>query len=212
MTARLEVTQLGPTDVVPHRVFTHPDHIEPDRAVMRVLIGDLNRHVVDAGRTDGAIVRYLPDEDQWFRRVVIPTPGLLAGPGEIAVVGFFGRMRDVVAPETAQRIAHLSRRLVEAVLGTPGILGYSTHLLADERNYANLVLLRDTGVIEEWRAGATHEAAARIESPNYYEYVRIYRGSIRLECLAKPDDLRLCQVKYWDYRGEPVWMAVRDLA
>lgn len=206
-----DVTRLGPADLVPRRVFTHPDHIEADRAVLRVLIADLYRHVAGVGAVEHPVLRYIPDEEDWFRRVVIPCPETLLGLRRMSAVGFFGRVRDSITPAIAQRIAGLSRELVEAVVATPGILGYSTHLLADERNYANLVLLKDVSVIECWKAQPTHDTAARVESPNYYEYVRIYYGSVRRDRPGDAADLRLHQVKYLDYRNDSVWLAVRDL-
>ncbi len=207
MTAFAPPVVLGPADAVAHRAFAHPDHIDGDRAVLCMLARDVGVQATAAGTRP--LIRYSPDREAWHRRVVVPRPGALLSSETITVVGFFGRIRDVVDPVVGEHIASLSEALVDAVLETAGVLGYSTHLLADERNYANLVLLSSPVIIERWRQATSHREAAGEWSPRYYEHVRIYRG-----CVDRMDGagaVRLESVKYWDYRSEPVWQAVRTL-
>ncbi len=201
---------LGRFDPAAKHAFAHPDHVAGDRAVLCMLLEDFHRHLDDV-ETNRPVVRYVPDPDEWHRRVVIPQPEAFHDQESLTVVGFFGRTRDVIDPLVARRIQELSGRLVEAVMCTPGVLGYSTHLLADEKNYANLVLVSAPGVIERWRTTAPHPSAAADWSPRYYQYVRIYRGSIGAADRDCTTGLQLESVKYWDYRNDPVWRAVRSL-
>ncbi len=199
---------LGHTDPVERRAFAHPDHIPADRAVVCMLLRDF---AAQAARADPRrpTVRYLPAPEDWYRRVVIPRP--LPRRATLTVVGFFGRMRDLIPEDISQRMAQLNDQMIDAVIDAPGMLGYTTHLLADERNYANLVLMRHSETITEWTASTAHRAATSEVAPCYYEYVRIYYGSIPTPALSQPDALTLSSVKYWDYRCDPVWHAVRPL-
>ncbi len=206
------VVRLGPREVVEGRTFTHPDHVPGDRAVLCMLIRDVNDQLVAAAGSDQPVTRYSPRPDAWYRRVVIPSPAALDDYDRITVVGFFGRIRDHVTTAAVRRIDELSARLFAAVSSTAGVLGYSTHLLADERNYANLVLVASPEVIERWRAAGTHQVAAEEASPDYYAHVRIYRGSAAPRDLAKVGAVVLDSVKYWDYRCDPVWHGIRTLA
>ncbi|MDX1689668.1 MAG: hypothetical protein R3290_01465 [Acidimicrobiia bacterium] len=210
MTTVAAPVHLGPDDVVAGRAFTHPDHVEPDRAVMYLLARDFHRHLTESGEGPDPVIRHLPGPDDWYRRVVIPRPSEVAGCDRLTVVGFFGRVRDEVDPAVEAEIKALSDRLVDAVLTTPDVLGYSTHLLADERNYANLVIVRGTEVLDRWRSVDPHPRAAADVSPDYYRHVRIYRGAIAGAELCD-GTVRLDSVKYWDYRDDPVWHAVRRL-
>ncbi len=201
---------LGPADSAQQRTFAHPDHVAGDRAVLAMLCRDVVAHV-EAAEGDDPLVCFVPSRAAWHRRVVIPRRRALLGDGAMTLVGFFGRVRDAVDPEVAERISALGEALAEAVLTAPGVLAYSTHLLADERNYANLVLVSTPEVIDTWRTTAPHPAAAGEWSPRYYAHVRIYRGSVERRHLHAEGAVRLEAVKYWDYRCDPVWQAVRTL-
>lgn len=201
---------LGPYEAAPHRSFAHPDHVAADRAVLCLLIADFSTHLAAAPRGAPAVC-HVPDVDEWHRRIVIPKPEALDAVTTVTVVGFFGRVADAVDDEVATRIKSLGESLVGTVLETPGVLGYTTHLLVDERNYANLVLVESPEVIERWRNARLHQTAAEEWSPRYYQHVRIYRGSIDSLDQDCTTALRLESVKYWDFRCDPVWHAIRSL-
>lgn len=201
---------LGPRELVEGRAFTDPEHVEGDRATLGMLARDVNRQLTDASAVE-PLIRFLPRIGDWRQRIVISRPDATRRQQLIAVVGFFGRVRENVDPGVADQIKELSDRLVDRVLTTPGLLAYSTQLLADGPNYANLVLLSDAGLIERWRTTAPHPRAADV-SPRYYECVRIYHGSLTNGALIGDGEVALDLVKYWDYRSTPVWHAIRDLA
>lgn len=203
---------LEPDEPVKRHAFAHPDHIAGDRAVLGMLARDLTVRLAGLVAHDEPLISYIPNRDEWHRRVVVPRPDELDRCERLTVVGFFGRVRDQIDPEVEYRIKALGEELVDAVVDTPGVLGYSTHLLADERNYANLVLLRNPEVIEQWRTRDPHPTAAEVWSPHYYAHVRIYRGRVERRSMDREGSIRLESAKYWDFRSDPVWRAVRRLA
>lgn len=199
------------TELVPGRGFAHPDHVFTDRATMRMLTADFRRHLIESA--SGPIARYTPSEEDWMRRVIIPRPDEAAPRVRFAVVGFFGRRRDEVSPDVVDEINRLGRTLVEAIPRATGVLGYLTHLLVDEKNYANLVVFDSFDSIQAWRDTTPHPVAAEMVSPDYYEHVRIYRGLVDVVA-PEPDGfaLTLDCVKYWDFRNRPTWHAIRNLS
>ena len=200
---------LKPTDAPSGHAFAHPDHIVADRATLEMLFTDFLRHLSACATEDQVVVRHVPDSDSWFRRVLIPRPVAATQREEFTVVGFFGRRRLIVAPEVNQLIADLSSALDEILPTIPGLLAYTTHLLVDELNYANLVVLDSPETISIWRDTAPHPEAAEAVSPAFYDHVRIYRGAVRFGMSNPVLDLE--RVKYWDFRQTPTWHAVRVL-
>lgn len=204
----LQSTDLSPEESVEGRPFADPDHIPSDRSMLGVLIRDVHRRL---GGTRDAIAAWTPSPERWHRRVLIPRPEAFDGLDRVVVVGFFGRVRDQVAPEVAARIHDLSTELEQRIHEVPGVLAYSTQLLADEHNYANLVMLDRPETIDVWRKTAPHPTAAGTLSAAYYAFIRIYRGSIAMARLADEGAVCLEQVMYWDYRSQPPWAARRRL-
>lgn len=203
------VHALGRGDVADSHAFSHPDHVLADASVLEFLIRDAVALAAEAG--DVAITVHIPDEAVWHRRVQIPDPVRLRSTEAMTVVGFFGRVKDVVDPAVAAKVSDTSELLAQSVFSVPGLLAYSSHQLADERNYANLVLVSDAAVVADWRAGHSHAFAAERLAPQYYEYVRIYNATATFDHRARslPCVDMIC-AKYWDYRMDPMWQAVRS--
>jgi hypothetical protein len=195
-------------EVVEDRLFAHPDHVTADKATMCMLIRDVARRLRAA---TGPFEVWEPSPDQWYRHVLVPRPEAFSRYTSLYVVGFFGRKRESVALEVARSIQDLSAELERRIHDFPGVLSYSTHLLADEHNYANLVMLDSANTIETWRTIRPHPVAAGRVSVDYYAYVRIYHGEIEVSQMETEGAVRLRLVKYWDYRSDPVWMAQRRL-
>lgn len=204
----MPVTMLGPDEVVEGRAFAHPDHVTADRSTLCLLIRDVHRRA--EGRT-GPVEDYVPTADSWQRRVLIPRPADLAADRRFTVIGFFGRKRDQIALDVARRLQDMSAELDRRIPEFTPVLAYSTHLLVDERDYANLVLLDRETAADEWRHVAPHPVAAGPLSKDYYAFVRIYRGSVDAADMGTEGAVRLHLVKYWDYRCDPTWTAERRL-
>ena len=201
--------RLGPHEVVADRMFAHPDHVSSDRTTLCLLIRDVQQRLASA---NGSIEAWEPTRDNWYRHVLIPRPEAFESRQRLTVVGFFGRKRDSVPLEVARAIQNLSAELDARIPQFPSVLSYSTHLLVDENNYANLVLLDSEDAISAWRNLAPHPVAAGPVSQRYYAFVRIYHGSVDVERMHIEGAVQLERVKYWDYRSEPTWTAHRELA
>lgn len=189
------------------RAFAHPDHIPADRSVLGVLLRDVGARLPQ----DRSVDVWVPDPHRWHRHVMIPDPTAFGRCAELTVVGFFGRRRDGVPTEVVDRITEMSRALEKELPSVPGVLSYTTSLLVDEVNYANLVLMDCPETIETWRHIRPHPTAAGSLSASYYDFVRIYHGSIPTARIGAQDALRLHRVRYWDFRAQPVWSATREL-
>jgi len=207
-----ERVALGFEDFASGRAFAHPDHIITDRATLNMLMTDFRRHLDAASTETNVVIRYIPTEESWFRRVIIPGPLRAAARDGFTIVGFFGRRRDEVAPAINEAIDELGKQLDAAIPSAPGVLGYTTHLLADEKNYSNLVVLESPDAILQWRNMSPHPHAAELVSPGFYDHVRIYHGQATITGPEPTDvQLDLQRVKYWDFRDQPTWHAVREL-
>lgn len=189
-------------------MFAHPDHVASDRSTLCLLIRDIQRRIREAS---GFVEVWEPTPEQWYRHVIIPRPEAFTRQGKLTVIGFFGRKRELVPLDVAQAIQDLSTDLDRLIPEFTGVLSYTTHLLVDELNYANLVLLESPDVIEGWRNAAPHPVAAGAVSKKYYSFIRIYHGSIDLADMATVGAVQLDRVKYWDYRSDPTWTAHREL-
>lgn len=201
--------RLEPNEVVTGRMFAHPDHVSSDRTTLCLLIRDVQRRLASA---TGPIEAWEPAPESWYRHVLIPRPEAFESRRRLTVVGFFGRKRDSVPLEVARAIQELSTELDRRIPEFPAVLSYSTHLLVDENNYANLVLLDSADAITAWRNMAPHPIAAGQVSQRYYAFVRIYHGSVDVERMHIEGAVQLERVKYWDYRSDPTWTAHRELA
>lgn len=207
MTSRTPLL-LEPDEVAEGRMFAHPDHVSSDRSTLCLLIRDVQRRLRSA---TGALETWVPSPDQWYRHVIIPRPETFPSHGRLPVVGFFGRRRESVAIETARAVQDLSTELEGCLSEFNGVLSYTTHLLVDELNYANLVVFESLDAITAWRDIAPHSTAAGPVSKDYYAFVRIYHGTVEATEMAIEGAVRLEKVKYWDYRSDPTWTAQRDL-
>lgn len=207
MTSRTPLL-LQPDELVEGRMFAHPDHISSDRSTLCLLVRDVQRRLRSA---TGAVETWEPSPEQWYRHVIIPRPETFPSHGRLSVVGFFGRRRDTVAIETARAVQDLSTELEGRLSEFTAVLSYTTHLLVDELNYANLVVFESPEAIATWRDIAPHSTAAGPVSRDYYDFVRIYQGTVDAAQMANEGAVRLEKVKYWDYRSDPTWTAHRDL-
>ena len=199
---------LSPDEVVPRRMFAHPDHVSSDRSTLCLLIRDVARRIAQSNEP---VEVWEPSKEDWYRHVIIPRPDAFADHERLTVVGFFGRKRDLVSLEVARAIQDMSDLLEQRIPTFTGVLSYSTHLLVDELNYANLVLFDSPEAIDSWRHTEPHHAAAGSLSKDYYAFVRIYHGSIVTQDLTREGAVHLERVKYWDYRDNPTWTAQREL-
>jgi len=195
------VVRLRPTEWPEHRPFADPGLVGRDRGILEQMIRDLY-----ASR--GAEPQFAKPK-RGRDRLIVTDSGRTHGPQPVTVVGFFGQRRPDGSPEIAERIDQANAEMLEQFAQFPMLLGYVSRLLADGFNYANLVVLASADGIERWRDRQDHVPAATVLSREYYSSVRIYNGE--MPCgLGCWEHLRLRVVKYWDYRDQSTWKAIRD--
>lgn len=195
------VVRLGPTEWPEHRPFTDPGLVDRDRGVLEEMIRDLY------ARREATPQLAKPKLGR--DRLIVTDSGRAHGTHPVVVVGFFGQRRPDGSPEIAEKIDQVNATMLERFGHFPLLLGYVSRLLADGFNYANLVVLAAAEGIELWRDREDHVPAATVLSREYYSSVRIYNGEIPCG-LGCWEHLRLGVVKYWDYRDDIVWQAIRD--
>ena len=201
---------LSLNQVIPERVFTHPDHVFYDQR----LLAYMARRICILFETGQATPHHprmstlsLVEPDGRSHRIILARPKSLFTAKSLTVVGFFGQRR-------VEGIEHLpmdstDHQLVQTMREHEGLFSYSTQELTCG-NFVNLVMFRDEEAKNFWGTCPVHARFAREISPQYYYTVRIYNGLLA-DGLTHPDQLNLQWAKYYDYQNEGVWMAARRL-
>ena len=199
---------LQPTDVLQNRPFTHPNHTVGDVNSLRYMVDQLCMYM-EPPRLDEKgsrpIIVHQPPGDQWTYRLVIVQPEELLAERPLTFVGFLGQRREGADQELAHEF---DRTLVAEIPDYPGLLSYSTMALISG-NYSNLVLFSDPSAKQQWSRSQAHAQAVNRLAPDYYVSVRLYNGVLPRGIHASRD-LRLERIKYYDYRDDPWWHAVRE--
>ena len=193
-------------ELITERPFTHLNYIPKDRDVLLYMAGRLCMVLETSPDGLQADLPILIDEpDGRWHRFYVPRPNVLMQASPVFVVGFFGHKRKGMH---VSHFGNLDNLLIEQIPTFEGVLSYSTMSLPDG-NYGNLVLLADEGIKLRWMEGETHSRAVA-RSPGYYQSIRIDNG-IFPDGILQLDSLRITRVKYYDYREDPAWRAVREL-
>lgn len=193
---------------------THPDHpctdaglYAPDLDLLAYMLQDLRSllRANDAGKAE--LIAHEPkfwEVHGMRRRTVVCEPEKVRGRTRVCVVGFFGERRD---PEGERPLDELEVDLLREFRNYPGILSYSSIELANDY-WTNLVVHRVPDDTEAWRENSAHAHAVAV-SPELYDSVRIHNGHL-IDGVASNQAIVVDRTKYWDYRADPVWHAVRE--
>lgn len=204
----VKVPYLAPEDKVEGRDFADPEQIPNDVNTLRYMTDQVclflrNPHLY-AGQTRPIII-HRPDTVKWVYRMVIPDPEWLLSLTEIAFVGFLGKRREDADLALGNEFDEI---LVGEIPEHPGLLCYSTMALMCG-NFCNLVLFADETIKDNWSRSKAHAQAVGRLAPDYYLSVRLYNG-ILPKGVGGSQSLYLTKVKYFDYRENPWWQAVRQ--
>lgn len=209
-----EAAQLSRTDVLIERPFTHPEHAYSDLAILHNMLDELRiQHgqiLPDHPATESSTYHF-PRAEGYQKRVIIFQPHRLFDTTPLTVIGFFGQRsmpRDI---DLEGAIFDVGHELLADLYLQPGIISYSTTMLADCYNYANLVLLDSDEYIEQWRQNVTHQEVNDALSPHYYANVRIYNGRLTPAGLSHRPSIDFVHVKYFDYQSSQFWRGIRAL-
>lgn len=204
------IVQISPADILIERPFTHPSHIPEDLSTLRYMAGHLdltlqNHHTV-TGKPQTITIN-LPDQHNWVHRQVLANPRHLNQPNLVHVVGFFSHRRPRADLEQVQEFDMM---LMEEIPQHDGLISYSSMQLKNG-DFANLVLFVDEAAQMDWSRSEVHARAAYELSPNFFHWVRIYKGVLP-HGIEQNEELRLHKARYFDYDQTPVWRGVRTLA
>jgi len=197
---------LSPTELLPTRPFTHPDHTSGDLKTLLYMLDQVSAFL-DMNRSHDHLQHpiLLHEPDGRAHRYFIPNPKPLIEARDLAVVGFFGHKRPDANPN---HFGGLGEAIMGKIPSCRDILGYSNMAL-DGENFSNLVLLRDETVKQLWMESEAHSEAVN-RSPGYYATVRIYNGTLA-GGVTSPGTLCLRKVKYYDFESNPPWRGERNL-
>lgn len=204
----VEVPYLSPTDMVEGRAFTNPEQIPNDMNTLRYMTDQvclflrtpqLYQHL------KRPIIVYRPDGKKWLSRFIVPDPERLIGRDPIAFVGFMGRRREDADVALGTEFDEI---LISEIPDHPDLLCYHTMALICG-NFCNLVLFANERVKEDWARSKAHAQAVGKLAPDYYRSIRLYNGRMPAG-VADSQAMYLTKVKYFDYKEEPMWRAVRS--
>ena len=187
------------------RPFTAP---EWTRREERIMGGMLSRLRAQAPRwpRDGTGFRLCePDSDGHRHWIRVPDCAALRRARQLTVVGFFGRAR---ADVDQSPIHELEGGIVDTLETIPGVLCYYDLALA-EGGYGNLILCSAPDAPTHVHDHPLHRRAVGL-TPRHYHCVRLHTGAIRGR-FSGDAGLVLERTRYYDFDGEPPWLAVRDL-
>jgi hypothetical protein len=202
---------LGPADLVESRLFAHPDHNAADLEALAAMAARLQQLLLASGAVDlmtpGQIYELHTPAGRRLR-VVVSQPAALRGSADLPVVGFFGHRRPVVPPDVIADKDAIDLELIAEFPRHPGVLAYCSMAL-DDADYGNLVIMAQPETRDQWSTSARHAFASRLIAPQYYATIRLHNavlpGGLASGCAPV-----LVRTKYYDYRDDWHWSAVRE--
>jgi hypothetical protein len=202
--------RLAPRETAAGHEFTDPDRTPGDLRSVRVMLGEIRRHVASAASLPPEprpLVLERREADGRAHRTVVCDERRLADGEDLTWVGFFAmRRRDRDHTPLTLR----DDELIQEFPAHPGILSYSSLELPDG-DWGNLILLDGDEAREHWRTSARHADAVRELAPRHYTDVRVHQGVLAGGVLAAREPL-LRRTKYYDYRRGATWRAEREWA
>ncbi len=204
-----QLIRLGPSEMVEDRPFTGPARSLADARTLQHMAQTLRQFVQAAAPVPDQprpIILYLEETGGRLHRIALVNPAAMGQPGDLTVVGFCGQKRPHVNRDI---LNELDRELIAELPDFGDLLSYST-LQLDNGDACNLVLFSHPQGIQHWARNQKHAQAVQM-SPDFYESIRLHQGRLP-GGLMSPGSLVLLRTKYYDYRDQPVWRAVRDLA
>lgn len=111
-------------------------------------------------------------------RMLVFAPHELLTLEEMRFVGFVSRRKQELEQRIIDELFRADELMLAELTHIPGLLSYSS-LELRPGNWYNLVLFRDESVKMHIRHVETHRYAAHILSPAYYEWIRLYNGSLK---------------------------------
>jgi hypothetical protein len=203
---------LGPAECDEDRPFAHVEHNAEDLRAMIIMAAHLRELMLDNARLIDPASPYQVHEltsshGRWLR-LIIAQPEALMVKDDLACVGFFGHRRPAVTAIQRDDEHAIDAEMIAEIPNYPGVLGYCS-MEVGQSDFGNLVLMAKAETIDHWRTSARHAFAARVVAPAIYTSVRLHNGLLPGGLLSGADPL-LVRTKYYDFRSEWPWQAVRE--
>lgn len=202
------VVHLGPEEVVGERPFTNPDKNADDLVILRHMRNRLCRLLRESGKLPSEprplVLQFLEDDIRRHRIVISRLEDLLSH-RELIWVGFCGRKQP--GADWTQ-LDDIDVELIDEFCEHPDLLSYSSLQLGNG-DWRNLVLFKHVAGIQHWRTSKRHAYAAQVLSPRCYTCIRLHNGRLS-GGLMSGNDLIIHSTKYYDFRSEQLWHAVRE--
>jgi hypothetical protein len=209
MSTPTDYIRLNWSDIIPDRPFTNPDHNAEDLAHLQYMVAKLRHLLSQPGIIPAQprpYVLYLEEAGRRRHRIALARPEELLLSLELAVVGFCGTKW----PEADRApLDAIDIELLDEFMQHPHLLSYSS-LEVDDGNWRNLVLFSHPQGIGHWAISLKHAYAAQELSPSYYRNIRLHNGVLP-GGLMSGNEMTLTRTKYYDYRDQSLWWAVREL-
>ena len=203
--------ELGPADRDDSRPFAYPEHNTGDLAALAIMAATLGRLLKE---DEAAHTPYRTHElrsPQGRRlRVIVNQPHELHTTCDLPLVGFFGHRRPVVADQLIMDKDAVDLELIAEFPGHPDVLAYCSMAL-DDSDYGNLVVMGRPEANAQWSTNARHAYASRVIAPQYYTSVRLHNGLLPGGLYSGQSPV-LVRTKYYDFRDDWHWSAVRQYA
>lgn len=211
------LAHLEPNEAANGRPFTEPGNTRRDLAIVNYM----RQRLVDvlsepASVTDpldglgraqpGPMVLNYIEEGVRRHRIVIAQLGLLLEARELTFVAFCGEKEPGVDWSLLDQI---DIELIQEFPQHPDLLSYSS-VETERGDWRNLVLMRSPAGIDHWRGSVLHAHAAHILAPDHYRSVRLHAGLFP-DGLKRSENPIVVRTKYYDFREEEPWRAVRQL-
>jgi len=202
-----DIIQLQSSEIIDDHPFTHPEENGGDLQILQFMVKKLRSILSesdDLPSQSEPVKLNLKDVDG-AHKIILVDKDYLTSNQDLLAVGFFGQARTDI---DHTRIIKLEDDLIEQFGEFPELLAYyNLHLPSDQ--WGNLVLCRGEAFKEHWRDNPTHQQAVEY-TPSHYHSIRLHNGLIPGGMIGQ-NEFKLIRTKYYDYRQDEIWRAVREI-
>ncbi len=170
-----EDSRLHEQDVLDYRMYTDVNKGRLDLIVLRYMARSVHLILLKAAATMMPALSYSEERRGRMHRIAVYDAQGLQEQRNLAFVGFVSRKHQPLSASIIEDIHEVDRKLVAELIGTPGLLSYSS-LELRTGNWYNLVLFNNPITKRYVKDSETHKYAAYQLAPRYYEWIRLHSG------------------------------------
>ncbi len=202
-------SRLHGQDVLDYHIYTDVNKGRLDLIVLRYMARSVHLTLLKEVATPTMpSLTYFEERRGRTHRIAIYDLQELQVQRNLAFVGFVSRKQQPLLDSIVEDIYEVDKKLVAELVGTPGMLSYSS-LELRTGNWYNLVLFNDPVTKRHIKDSATHRYAAYQLAPRYYEWIRLHSG-IMPGGIARCD-LVLQKTKHYTFQMITSRPVVREL-